>query len=169
MPHNLPCSNLSQLSTLCGATSRPSLVLPLKTGKTLTEPEGKRKRHGNNTCLSKKLYLKGNFLQLHENYLHAENWKVWRLMETFPLEHQATCPCSVHSIHWANTSATAQVVQQKLRPSQPQTWLRKRWHLLPSAHTVLSKRQTRGITGAQTIIMKMSSGHMSCIGTHRAI
>lgn len=45
----------------------------------LNQSEVKKKRMWNNTWIWKKLYLKGNFLQLHETQLYSQNWRVWRL------------------------------------------------------------------------------------------
>lgn len=88
-----------------------------------------------------------DFLQLHEAHLHTENWGAERLMQV--CADSAPAQCYSRS---GTGEATAKSVLNLA-------------HIKMASHKVVNKRQIRGITGAQTVIMKVSLGHMSCICT----
>lgn len=167
--NNSPCSSFPDFYSVC-CRLPPQPSFPLKMGQTLHSTSQRLRRKCEITLEFEKscIWRETFFSCMKPNFIHKTE-EFEDLMETFPLKHQSTCPCSVHRINWANTSAVAEVVQQRLQPSQPQTWLRWRQHLVLSAHSTLSKRQTGDITGVQRVITKVSSGHTSCIRTHTAI
>lgn len=106
--NDLPWSNLPQISTLWGATCHVSLVLPWKMERTLNPSKVRKKRHENNTCLSKKKVSR-DFLQLHpSSHLHTENWGAERLMQLCAGSAPAQC----------TVCATAEMVQERLQQSR---------------------------------------------------
>lgn len=66
------------------------------------------------------------------------------------------CPSSVHGVCYSRNGTGEATAKSVLNLAQ----------MKMAPQTVVNKRQIRGITGAQTVIMKVSSGHMSCICTH---
>jgi len=110
----------------------PQPCSPAKDGRTLDQLEDKRKSQGNNTCLSKN--CKGNW---RENFSSCVKPTWCRKLENFKTYGELPSGASIR----LSLLSAQHVLGERLC----------RRHLLVSAHIVLSKRRTRGITGAQTI------------------
>lgn len=143
----LPWSNLPQISTLwrCCLPCQP--CIPLKDGED-TQPFLKLGRRNRRIIPAFQKNVLRDFLQLHKAHLHTENCGAERLMQL--------CAASAPDQCYSRSSTGEATAKSILNLA----------HMKMASHTVVNKRQIRGITGVQTVIMKVSSGHMSCICTH---